>query len=264
MISPGKFMLGAAGASALAGMYTGIRTAPEDSGTEDKIDRGAGVAGTFAFLGAGAAAAGYAAASKFSLKGAASGLKNRFQASNRQYNRLRAKATARAARATHLPGRMVGPATQGAYEHTMQGVEGRMTSLYRSHGSTLAFAGVGAGVGAIIGGAVSKGDRTQGAAKGAAIGAGVGVVAKGVAAAALKYSSLSAGGKKAGGLAGLVLASAAIYGGVRAATRAPEPSTYGETDAAGQTQYSDTSVADRARMMNASGDMVFGLHNMRH
>jgi hypothetical protein len=244
MISPGKFMLGAAGASALAGMYTGIRTAPEDSGTEDKIDRGAGVAGTFAFLGAGAAAAGYAAASKFSLKGAASGLKNRFQASNRQYNRLRAKATARAARATHLPGRMVGPATQGAYEHTMQGVE--------------------AGVGAIIGGAVSKGDRTQGAAKGAAIGAGVGVVAKGVAAAALKYSSLSAGGKKAGGLAGLVLASAAIYGGVRAATRAPESSTYGETDAAGQTQYSDTSVADRARMMNASGDMVFGLHNMRH
>jgi len=249
MISPDKFILGAAGASALAGMYTGIRTAPDGSGTEERVDRGAGVAGTFAFLGAGAAAVGYAASGhiKPSFGKAASGLKKNLSYRNLKYKQYRAQATRQAARGV--------PVEQ---------LEGKMTSLYRSHGSTLAFAGVGAGVGAAIGAATSKGDRVNGAAKGAAIGAGVGVLAKAATAAAFKYSHISPVGRTVGGLAGLALTTAALYGGVRAATRAPESSTYGETDAAGQTQYSDTSVADRARMMNASGDMVFGLHNMRH
>lgn len=44
----------------------------------------------------------------------------------------------------------------------------------------------------------------------------------------------------------------------------PETAAYASRDDYGETQYKDTSVRDRMSMLNASGNMVFGLHNLRH
>lgn len=58
---------------------------------------------------------------------------------------------------------------------------------------------------------------------------------------------------------------AGSVGAIAYSTRnTPDTSAYGSRDQSGNTQYNVQSLKERMGMMGASGDLVFGLNNMRH
>lgn len=83
----------------------------------------------------------------------------------------------------------------------------------------------------------------------------------------LDFIGIGRGASAFKGMGGPIAAIAALAGGVGAIayTARSNPSTmaYAESDY-GETQYNQQSVKERMGLMGASGDMVFGLNNMRH
>lgn len=114
----------------------------------------------------------------------------------------------------------------------------------------------GAGVGAIIG---AHYDRPG---AGAAIGAGVGL---GTVAALKSTRVLKTPAGRIGTI--LTLSAALLYGGEAMKASSAETVTFGRPDGMGGYTYSSTpegNVRQRINAMNASGDVVLGLHNLRH
>ena len=260
MIGFSKFVAGGSIAAAAGGMYLGARTAPDGLPQDERLERGLGVAGAFALVGGAGAAYLYAAPPD--LKGMAGGAfrsaMNSIAAGNTRF---------RAEFAAGKPLRDEIAAAQKAGievpEATMLKRVGVMRAAGRSYGFG-AFIGAGALLGGGIGAAVSPDHRGEGAAKGAAIGAGAGAAAKIALSASDKLNGAGVWGKKAGIAGGIALASVAAFTALRGMTRQPESMVYASTDESGSTDYSYSPVADRARAMNAEGDLVFGLHRARH
>lgn len=243
-VSPVKFALGTAGVWAVAGMFHGIRSAPEDSGRSEQLNRGLGVAGAFGIIGAAAAPIAYY------------GAKPAMRQAERSVKSWASKGKA------GFSAEMAAARTANPNMSFLKGSAARGKALYNNFGSTTAFVAGGAALGAVLGGATSD-DKVKGAARGAVIGAGAGFVAKQAIRAVSTYSRASTLGKQAG-IAGLaVLASTTLFAGGRAMSSQPASMQYGETDAAGETQYSNSPIKDRLNSMNASGDLVFGLNNKR-
>jgi len=285
---PRNVIAGAAGLSAIGGMYYGASTAPADDGLGGKAGHGLRTAGAFAVGGAAAAVAGYSVKPFFNSKfyagskarlaknwagfskevdAAKPGLAAERAAAKASHDRVKANTAGLSKEDIATLRKDTGSAifkdfqAPGSLELAAKGFAARSKALYHNFGSTTAFMGAGAVVGGIIGGSMSD-DTAKGAARGAAIGAGAGFVAKQAIRAVETYKA--AGSLAKPGILGLtVLASAAVFTGVRAATRQPESTQYGSTDDAGETQYSYTPVKDRISTMNASGALVFGLHNKR-
>jgi hypothetical protein len=127
--------------------------------------------------------------------------------------------------------------------------------------------GGGAALGAAIG-AYNSDDPTSGAAKGAVIGAGGGLAVRGAmytakVAGRIKGSPFGAARGKMG------FGGVAILGTIAAAVAAhslagsSSASSYSEMASDGETEYSDTPVKRRVSAMNATGDVVLGLHRKR-
>ncbi len=233
----------------------------------EQMQRGTGFAGAAAILGIGAAGAGYA--SKSLIGSAASGVKNSVKSWASQGRAGYSAEMAIAKQSLSNEKRIASveralnkdTSVQGRMAFAAKGALARGKALYNNFGSTKAFMAGGAALGAVIGGAASD-DTAKGAARGAAIGAGAGLVTKAAIGAISTYNKAGGFGK-AGLMGGAVLASTAIFAGVRSLTRQPASMQYGETDASGETQYSNSPVKSRMESMNASGDIVLGLNNKR-
>jgi hypothetical protein len=231
-------------------MYYGVRSAPEDAGLEEKVDRGGAAAVSLGVIGGAGAALGYLASPhKIAFNAAKKSLSN----GSHQFSRLR--------RRDHLIDHMV--KSGGASESLLQKKTGFIRSATRSF-NTGVFIGGGAAIGAGIGAAVSSNDRVGGAAKGAMYGAGAGLGLKLITKA---YDASKVAGKvgtKVGGYAGLALVAAGGFAAIHARTRQPDSLVYGADDGSGGTEYNDAPLSARMRSMNAQGDLVFGLHRGRH
>jgi hypothetical protein len=129
------------------------------------------------------------------------------------------------------------------------------------------FVGGGAAIGAGIG-AYASDDSVSGAAKGAAIGAGVGGAARVTMAAVQAHKAISATkfgatGMKAGVAGVAILGTLAVAMGAHALEGSPATSSYSSSSDSGETTYSDAPVHRRSASMNATGDVVLGLHRKR-
>jgi hypothetical protein len=115
---------------------------------------------------------------------------------------------------------------------------------------------IGAVVGGVIGSKVSD-DPATGAVVGSVVGAGAGIaIGQGVKAsrAWAKFNSL--------GKAGVILGASAIIGGALKVVNGSEPDIVDRPQPE-DNGYRNSGVQDRMQRMNASGDLVFGLHRQR-
>jgi hypothetical protein len=67
-----------------------------------------------------------------------------------------------------------------------------------------------------------------------------------------------------GPLAGLALMAGGIGAVAYGARSNPQPNMYSSNDEYGNVQYNQQSVKERMGLLGAAGEMVFGMHNMRH
>lgn len=123
-------------------------------------------------------------------------------------------------------------------------------------------AGAGGVLGAVIGSQVAE-DSGKGAFIGGAAGMGIGLAVRSGMRGSRAWKLLSKvpGGKSAA----LVLGAAAVGFGARALTSQPdyESSASAVSDEMGGYTY-QSGTRDRLDRLSATGDMVFGLHNLRH
>lgn len=138
---------------------------------------------------------------------------------------------------------------------------GRETGFARTFfGHPTVSAGLGMGAGAFIGSQISD-DPTEGGLIGGAIGTAAGLAATG----GLKIGSLWKKTPKPVRALGFVAAAAAGGVALRAFAHEESPSSEDHAVSDGMGGYESASgVRERARSMNATGDLVFGLNARRH
>ena len=120
--------------------------------------------------------------------------------------------------------------------------------------------GVSGGIGAIVGGVIGSqvsDDPDKGAVVGAVAGSAAGIaVGQGVKASRV-WSKFNSVGK-----AGVILSASAIIGGALKVINGSEPEVVDRPQRE-DVGYGSSGVQDRMQRMNASGDLVFGLHRQR-
>jgi hypothetical protein len=135
---------------------------------------------------------------------------------------------------------------------TETGLKGILPGLSRVGERKMFMTGLGSALGAVIGRSIDKDDPSKGAVIGAGVGAGAGLAVSAGLKASRVWGGLSGVSKT--GLLGV--ATVAAYG---VASIIGRPKNAG-VDVA---QREDNGLRERAASMNASGDLVFGLHRSR-